>query len=36
MDAYNSALDEVEKDLYGKTAGDTLIHTAQQVCVQLL
>jgi hypothetical protein len=31
VDAYNSALSEVEKDLYGKSAADTLIHTAQQI-----
>lgn len=33
VDAYNSALSEVEKDLYGKSAADTLVRTAQQVCV---
>lgn len=32
MEAYNTALGEVEKDLYGKSPEDTLIHTAQQVC----
>ncbi|KAG0568443.1 hypothetical protein KC19_6G020200 [Ceratodon purpureus] len=31
VDAYNGALSEVEKDLYGKSAVDTLIHTAQQI-----
>lgn len=31
MDAYNNALTEVEKDLHGKSAVDTMIHTAQKV-----
>ena len=29
--AYNDALNEVDKDMYGKSAVDILIHTAQQV-----
>nr|XP_024395234.1 uncharacterized protein LOC112291681 isoform X2 [Physcomitrium patens] len=31
VDAYNNALTEVEKDLHGKSAVDTMIHTAQKI-----